>query len=222
MSKLARELILSKLTQSAQVDVSAADIQQQAAELLLGDALPLHAPLLSRDAVQAFIARIEQGKVIGTSCSSVATITDLPAVVMKYLLAKGLPLEVSVQNIELFDSLPWQELSNLGPTVDGQADKPVVVSFADAAIAETGSVVFHSGEHNPVLLNFLGLYQVIVIAKSSIVPLLEDYAKNVDCANTPRNTIWITGASGTTDIEGVLVQGAHGPCEVHIVIIDDM
>jgi len=28
----------------------------------------------------------------------------------------------------------------------------------------------------------------------------------------------ITGASGTTDIEGILVRGAHGPRNLHIVI----
>ena len=38
---------------------------------------------------------------------------------------------------------------------------------------------------------------------------------------TPRNMCLISGVSGTTDIEGVLVQGAHGPEILHIIIIED-
>ncbi|HHW62801.1 MAG TPA: LUD domain-containing protein, partial [Rhodocyclaceae bacterium] len=36
----------------------------------------------------------------------------------------------------------------------------------------------------------------------------------------PRNVNIITGASGTTDIEGSLVLGAHGPRYLHVIIVD--
>ena len=36
----------------------------------------------------------------------------------------------------------------------------------------------------------------------------------------PRNVNLVTGASGTTDIEGVLVRGAHGPRSLHVVVAD--
>ena len=36
----------------------------------------------------------------------------------------------------------------------------------------------------------------------------------------PRNLNLITGASGTTDIEGSYVSGAHGPGYLHIVVVD--
>ena len=35
----------------------------------------------------------------------------------------------------------------------------------------------------------------------------------------PRNVNLITGASGTTDIEGSLVLGAHGPRYMHVVVV---
>jgi L-lactate dehydrogenase complex protein LldG len=30
---------------------------------------------------------------------------------------------------------------------------------------------------------------------------------------------FVTGASGTTDIEGALVKGAHGPGWLHVVLV---
>jgi len=76
------------------------------------------------------------------------------------------------------------------------------------------------------LLNFLPLYLVVAVPKSKIVPFMDDYALVAnDIAKkgeTPRNICIISGASGTTDIEGVLVQGAHGPEFLHLVIVDDL
>ena len=36
----------------------------------------------------------------------------------------------------------------------------------------------------------------------------------------PRNAVLITGASGTTDIEGSYVRGAHGPGYLHVVLLE--
>ena len=35
----------------------------------------------------------------------------------------------------------------------------------------------------------------------------------------PRNAILITGPSGTTDIEGSYVRGAHGPGFLHVLLV---
>ena len=35
----------------------------------------------------------------------------------------------------------------------------------------------------------------------------------------PRNLNLVTGASGTTDIEGAYVRGAHGPRSLHVVLV---
>ena len=64
---------------------------------------------------------------------------------------------------------------------------------------------------------------VIAVQASTIVPHLEDYAGAARAAGdpSPRNVCLVTGASGTTDIEGNLVLGAHGPRELHVIVIDD-
>ncbi len=35
----------------------------------------------------------------------------------------------------------------------------------------------------------------------------------------PRAHYWVTGVSGTTDIEGTYVRGAHGPRFLHVVLV---
>jgi len=37
----------------------------------------------------------------------------------------------------------------------------------------------------------------------------------------PRNLNLITGASGTTDIEGSYVRGAHGPLFLHVILVNE-
>ena len=86
-------------------------------------------------------------------------------------------------------------------------------------IAESGSLVFHSGPDTPVLLAFLPLHHVVALRAATILPHLEDYAALASPA--PRNANLITGASGTTDIEGSYVRGAHGPGFLHVVIVED-
>ena len=82
----------------------------------------------------------------------------------------------------------------------------------------------HSASDAPVLLNFLPAVHIVAVHASSIVAHLEDYAAAARRAGdpAPRNACLITGASGTTDIEGNLVLGAHGPRELHIIVIDDV
>ena len=87
----------------------------------------------------------------------------------------------------------------------------MAVGLALCGVAETGSLVFHSSAEAPTLFEFLPLHHLVALDAQSLVPRLEDYAALVSGQPVPRNVNFITGASGTTDIEGVLARGAHGP-----------
>jgi L-lactate dehydrogenase complex protein LldG len=101
-------------------------------------------------------------------------------------------------------------------------DEAVGVGLARWRIAETGSLVVHSGPDTPVLLGFLPLHHVVAVRAGSIVAYLEDYAGLAARAGpAPRNDNLITGASGTTDIEGSYVRGAHGPGFLHVVLVEE-
>lgn len=204
------------------VSTDAKTIEAEALELLKESEFA-RPKLLSEDAAQAFMLRIEAGLVIGTSCEKISTASDLPHSVKKFFSKHFLPLELKVQNIEPLQKLNWAGITT---EVDIQQDNTVGLCWAEYGIAETGSFVVHSSPEMPILLNFLPLYLIAVIPKSKILHYMDDYAlianEIAKKAETPRNMCLISGVSGTTDIEGVLVQGAHGPEVLHIVVIEDL
>lgn len=178
--------------------------------------------LLSKDATQALVLRIEAGLVIGTSCETLSTLDNLPHSVTQFFSKHALPQELKVQGVEQLQKLNWQSIST---DSDIQQDNTVGLCWAEYGVAETGSFVVHSSPEMPILLNFLPLYLIAVIPKSKILHYMDDYAlianEIAKKAETPRNMCLISGVSGTTDIEGVLVQGAHGPEVLHIIIVED-
>ena len=178
--------------------------------------------LLSNDATQALMLRIEAGLVIGTSCELLSSIDDLPKSVNQFFHKHALPQALKVQEIEPLQKLNWEGISI---DIDIQQDNTVGLCWAEYGVAETGSFVVHSSPNMPILLNFLPLYLIAVIPKSKILHYMDDYAllanEIAKKGETPRNMCLISGVSGTTDIEGVLVQGAHGPEVLHIIIIED-
>jgi L-lactate dehydrogenase complex protein LldG len=175
--------------------------------------------LLAADVVQAFKLRFQNDLVIGTTCEEIESLAELSTAVRGYLERHRLPPRLKLQpRSELLD-LDW---SGLETGADVEQDDGVAVCLADYGIAETGSVVAHSGASMPMLLNFLPLHLIIAVMRPNILAYLDDYAalaaKLAANSQTPRTMCLITGASGTTDIEGVLVRGAHGPKFLHIVI----
>ena len=105
--------------------------------------------------------------------------------------------------------------------MSNEIDEQVFVAEALWGVAETGTVVIHSAADQPILSNFLCASQIIVVNARNVLAHLDDYATAEQGRAVPRNACLITGASGTTDIEGSLVKGAHGPRELHIVIVGD-
>jgi L-lactate dehydrogenase complex protein LldG len=193
--------------------VDVAEVRREA-EALLAD-LPSTRPILaSADLPEVFAARATTPKVAAT-VDRIGSTSDLPAAVRRYLTVRGLRPAIALQPAAELRALDWTgfELhASVAP------DEAVVVGVARWGIAETGSLVFHSGAETPILANFLPLHHLVLVHSRTIVAHLEDYAAAAAGERAPRNVNIITGASGTTDIEGSLVLGAHGPKYLHIVI----
>ncbi|MBW7904593.1 MAG: lactate utilization protein [Phycisphaerae bacterium] len=110
------------------------------------------------------------------------------------------------------------ELFAAGATITGVA----------AAIAETGSLIWHAGPGAPRAATLVPPLHVAVVAVEQIVPDLHDYLASLSpvvpaplSARTPlpSHLNIITGPSKTADIEGVLVTGVHGPGRVRAILV---
>ncbi|MDX1401836.1 MAG: LUD domain-containing protein, partial [Kiloniellales bacterium] len=106
-----------------------------------------------------------------------------------------------------------------------RADDGASLSPAFAGVAETGTLMLHSGEKIPTTLNFLPDDHIVLLKASRIVAGYEDgwdllRAQSKD-GLLPRTVNFITGPSRTADIEQKIELGAHGPRRLHILLLDD-
>ena len=208
----ARDAIFAALRAAQPDKASAQEIEAQAAAL--AKAMRACLPPLEGDLAEIFTARASAEKV-GATVEKVASLADLPQAVARYIAANNLATDFALQPDQHLENLDWGALRPGAPL---KSDTPLAVGLARSGVAETGSLVFHSSPEAPTLYGFLPLHHLVALDASTIVPRFEDYAAAEKGKPSPRNVNFITGASGTTDIEGVLARGAHGPRKLHIVL----
>ena len=188
-----------------------------AAAVRLLDRVPVVRPdRVSGRPADAFLVRVSS-PAVGATAERVASLADFPSAVRRYLAAWTLAPALALQPHPALRALDWTGMETRAAI---GLDEPVAAGLALGAIAETGSLVFHSGPDAPTLFGFLPVHHIVAVEADRIWPWLEDYAAAFPPASLPRNVNLITGASGTTDIEGALVRGAHGPGHLHIVLVD--
>ncbi len=104
----------------------------------------------------------------------------------------------------------------------------VGISGANAAIAETGTVMIVTNEGNADLTITLPRVHVAVFGMDKLVDSLDDATailRMLTRSATGQPIVsyvnWVSGPSGSADIAGVYITGAHGPREMHCVILDN-
>ena len=103
----------------------------------------------------------------------------------------------------------------------------VSVTPAFAGIAETGTLMVHSGATTPYTLNFLPETHIAVLGAEKIVGAYEDAwarlrtkLKAAGETTLPRTVCLITGPSRTGDIEKKILLGMHGPPRLNIILVE--
>jgi L-lactate dehydrogenase complex protein LldG len=82
------------------------------------------------------------------------------------------------------------------------------ITRASAAIAETGTLVLTDAATSSRLAALAPWVHVAVLTRDQI---FHDIPQAVAALPADPNIIWCTGPSKTADVEGILIEGVHGP-----------
>lgn len=173
---------------------------------------------------------VKMAEAVNATVARVKRADDVPAAIADYLSRLNLPARLVRAPDPVLDALPWSERPLLETRRGVAADTdPVGVTACFAAIAETGTLMLHSGTAGPTRNNFLPDTHIVVMRGRQVVPSYEEGWTRLRAAQRgadgrpamPRTVNFITGPSRTGDIEQRLELGAHGPRRLHIVLVDD-
>ncbi len=187
------------------------------AEKLLSQSRKTQPALKTQDFISEFIAKVTSERLSAT-VELIASEKEIPSAIQKYLEAQNAALQLAITPDPTLQSLDWGKIKTHEALDPNQGS---AVSRARWGIAETGSLVLTSSPTQPTLYAFLPLRHIVILPKSNVVGHMEDFWREFRDTNElmPRNINFVTGVSGTADIESKLVRGAHGPRQLHILLV---
>jgi len=181
-------------------------------------------PAMGGDVVSRFIERAIH---MESTVERLASRSDVPAAVARYLDALELPAAIAEQKSHA--GVCWPELADLDWGGAGLAieARPTVghdrlgITGCFGAIAETGTLVFVPGPEMHTGTALLPDTHIVVLRAGDVVATMEDAFARVRAARPglPRAINLVSGPSRTGDIEQTIVLGAHGPYRVHILVV---
>lgn len=124
------------------------------------------------------------------------------------------------------DPVLWPRLTPAFPatfTVETVFDRSRVddyqfgITRASLAIAETGTVVLTDNGTSSRLGALAPWVHVAVVTREQLVI---DVPEAVAALPDDPNVIWCTGPSKTADVEGILIEGVHGPGIQAVLLLD--
>jgi len=168
----------------------------------------------------------EKVKAVQGTVRRISGLDGVPAAVADHLKAHNLPPKICIAPAPDLEGLAW---SQAAPLLDVRAGAPaaddlVGVARAAAGVAETGTLMLLSGPTGPSTLNFLPDDHIVVLRAEEIVGAYEDgwdlLRQRYGVGEMPRTMNFVTGPSRTGDIEQTIINGAHGPRRLHVLLVD--
>ena len=181
--------------------------------------IPQRGQLSQGERVRLFV---EMAEAVQATTAQVSSTDDVAEAVADYLRSRNLPQTVKTGSDKRLDDVDWSRAPSLSRTTGASdGDDPVGLSFAAAGVAETGTLVLTSGPDNPTTLNFLPENHIVIVNASDVAGDYESVLKNArqSDGSLPRTVNLITGPSRSGDIEQTLLLGAHGPRNLHIIVV---
>jgi L-lactate dehydrogenase complex protein LldG len=91
------------------------------------------------------------------------------------------------------------------------------ITRATGAIAETGTIILKDNDTSSRLAALTPWVHIAVVPRAN---LFADLSEAVATLGSDPNVIWATGPSKTADVEGILIEGVHGP-GIQIALVMD-
>ena len=154
--------------------------------------------------------------------------SEIAATVARWIGGHNLPSRLVAAPDPRLEAISWTAEPLLGVRHGSPGPEDLVgLAYADAAIAETGTLLLASSPHSPTALSFLPENHIVVVAAGDVVGsyeaawarLREDRGGAAGFTMPPTLNL-ITGPSRTADIALKIELGAHGPRRLHVVIVD--
>ena len=134
-------------------------------------------------------------------------------------------IEAAVDQPAIGTPLPWDDVNlpesvTKDPTSKDLDEAVTGVTAASLAVAEYGSIVLRQDEMGSEAVSLFNDKHVAVLRKEDIVPDMFQAFEwfGEEFRNTRDSAIIATGPSATADM-GALVQGAHGPKQVEVIVV---
>jgi L-lactate dehydrogenase complex protein LldG len=115
-------------------------------------------------------------------------------------------------------------LSRTATTAGDVRDQPLGLGIAEAAVAETGSVIMSEPRVPDRAVTLKTETRVIVCPVANLLPSLDEAAgvlRRIGASGASYAT-FITGPSRTADIERQLTVGVQGPGVYHVILVDQL
>lgn len=174
---------------------------------------------------------INRATELGARVHPVSTSDEAAAWVVEIFTTTGSHKVVVAPELDELAAEFRENLARAGADfVDG--DLPQALALADMGvtraamgIAETGTIVVAGNESLPRLATMLPLVHIALLEEGDLVPSLDEageYLRKVSLgtgSEQPRYVSFVGGPSRTSDVEKTLTVGAHGPGELHIILL---
>ncbi len=107
----------------------------------------------------------------------------------------------------------------LAATSDAFSAYAAGISEATALVARTGSVALNSRDAGGRRLTVLPPIHIVLARRTDLLPSIDAALERLGGDDLWSNAVLITGPSRTADIEKILILGAHGPKELHVILV---
>jgi len=174
-----------------------------------------------QDPLALFMARVDESGMHAHRVADEAALVDTIIEIMGAAAAGSavVPDESFAARAKIIQRLKAEGIRLISPDEpDAAFEADFGITGVVAAVAETASLYLVSGDGYRRLASLAVPNHIAVVEARQVVPDLLDWAA-AQPTDMPANAVLISGPSKTADIEMTLVQGVHGPGNVHVVIL---